>query len=268
MKTNYLYKRILISLLAGAMLLLSCTKVIDLKLKDADAALVIEGNVTNSGNNQTVKISKSVAITATNNSPAVSGANVTITRSNDGRVFQLTEQKPGTYTTNTLRGQSGITYQLNVVVNGKTYTSTSTMPNAVKLDSVSLDVTSILNKDYLNPEVFYKDPAGVANYYRYLMFVNDVQVKNIFAYNDDLTDGRAVQRLLRDNDVDLKKGDRINIEMQCTDKNIYTYWNGLNQNENRGGASTTPANPQSNISGGVLGYFSAHTVQQSYFVIP
>lgn len=229
--------------------------------------MVIEGNVTNMGNNQTVKLSKSVAVTDSNNFPAVSGATVTIT-SSDGKVYKLAEQAAGTYITNTLTGQPTKTYQLNVVTDGKTYTATSTMPNPVKLDSIGLNVVSILSKNYIYPEVYYQDPSGISNYYNFTLAVNNVKSNNIYVYNDDLTDGRKVSRQLADNDLEITTGKHITIEMQCIDKNIYNYWNGLDQNENRGGASTTPANPQSNISGGALGYFSAHTVQQSFFIVP
>lgn len=267
MKSKIYQHRILYSIFAFAMLLLSCQKVIDIDYKNADAVLVIEGNVTNQGNMQTVKLSKSVAITATNTFPAVSGAAVSIT-SSDGKVYKLAEQTAGTYVTNTLKGQPTKTYQLNVITDGKTYTATSTMPNPVKMDSVSLNKVSILNKDYIYPEVYYQDPAGVANYYHFLLSLNDVKSNKYFIYNDDLTDGRKVSHQLRDDDLNLTSGKVVTIEMQCIDQNIYNYWNGLDQNQNRGGASTTPANPTSNISNGALGYFSAHTVQLNYFLIP
>jgi hypothetical protein len=45
------------------------------------------------------------------------------------------------------------------------------------------------------------------------------------------------------------------------DKQVYTYLNELLQiSGGNGFSSPAPANPESNISGGVLGYFSANTV--------
>ncbi|MVN21874.1 DUF4249 domain-containing protein [Mucilaginibacter arboris] len=267
MKSKIYHQQIFCTLLVFAMLLLSCKKVINIDFKDAGSLLVIEGSVTNQGNTQTVKLSKSVAVTDPNNFPAVSGATVTIA-SSDGKTYKLLEQTAGTYITNTLKGQPTKTYQLTVVTGNKTYTAISTMPNPVKLDSIGLNLVSVLNKDYIYPEVYYQDPAGIANYYHFTLAVNNVKSNNIFVYNDDLTDGRKVSHQLRDNDLELVSGKLISIEMQCIDKNIYNYWNGLDQNQNRGGASTTPANPPSNISNGALGNFSAYTVQQSFFVVP
>jgi hypothetical protein len=256
---------ILITFLAVAMLFLSCKKVIEINFNNAAEMLVVEGNVTNFNSTQTVKLSKSVAITADSNFPAVSGATVTIT--SDGRVYTLVEKTPGTYVTTTLKGQPTKTYQLNIVVGNQTYTATSTMPNVVKLDSLNLSVTNFFNKETLSPTVYYTDPPATTDYYRFVLTVNTVPSKNYFVYNDELTNGRIINRDLRDFDVDLVVGDQVIVEMQTIDKNIYQYWNGLSQNENRGGASTTPANPISNVSNGALGYFSAHTVQIKQFVV-
>lgn len=263
MRTNHQTK--LITFLALAMLFLSCTKVIEIDFNNAAEKLVVEGNLTNFNSTQTVKLSKSVAITDANNFPAVSGATVTIT--SDGRVYPLPEKSPGTYVITTLRGQSAKTYQLNIVTGNQTYTATSTMPNVVRLDSLGLNTTTFGSKQTLSPSVYYADPAATTNYYRFILTVNTVPSKEYFIYNDELTNGRVISRDLRDFDVGLVSGDRVSVEMQSIDKNIYQYWNGLSQNENRGGASTTPANPISNVSNGALGYFSAHTVQIKQFVV-
>ncbi|MGI4750688.1 MAG: DUF4249 domain-containing protein [Janthinobacterium lividum] len=261
----YQTQSILFILLVSAMLLLSCKKVIHIDFKDAGQQLVVEGNVTNSGSMQTVKLSKTVAITDVSNFPTVSGATVTI--SSDGNVYPLQETVAGTYVTNSLKGQPTKTYQLNITADGQTYTATSTMPSQVKLDSLGLDVTSIVGKEFQSIIVYYTDPAAVTNYYRFVLTVNNVASNNYFVYNDELTNGRTVNHSLRDNDLNLVKGDHAAVEMQCIDKNIYQYLTGLDQNENRGAASTTPANPTSNVSNGALGYFSAHTVQDATITI-
>lgn len=247
-------------MLVSAMLLLSCKKVIQIDFENAAQQLVIEGNVTNNTSTQMVKITKSVAITDASNFPALSGATVTIS-SNDN-IYPLKEVSAGNYAITSLKGQPGRTYQLNINYNGQTYTATSTMPSQVKLDSVGLETTSVVGKEYKTVAVAYTDPAAETNYYRFLLTVNSKVSDNYFIYTDQLTNGRTVSRNLRDTDLNLEKGDVAVIEMQCIDQNIYQYWNGLSQNQNRGGASTTPANPVSNISNSALGYFSAHTVER------
>jgi hypothetical protein len=51
--------------------------------------------------------------------------------------------------------------------------------------------------------------------------------------------------------------------MQCITRETYLYYYTLNQQTGAGpGGGTTPSNPPSNLIGGALGLFSAHTVQK------
>lgn len=56
--------------------------------------------------------------------------------------------------------------------------------------------------------------------------------------------------------------------MQHVDAGIYEYFRTLNMLLQVGLASASPANPTSNFSGGVLGYFSTYAQQQRRFTIP
>jgi hypothetical protein len=53
--------------------------------------------------------------------------------------------------------------------------------------------------------------------------------------------------------------------MNCVDRNIYNYFFTLANvtSNNSGFENATPANPVTNLTGGALGYFSAHSTQQT-----
>src|SRR5579859_6804591 len=95
------------------LVLFSCKKVVTLKLNNAPPQLVIEGNVTDGPDADTVKIIRSVNFYADNTFPTVSGASVTIS-DNTGVTDKLTEITPGVYITHTLQGKPGNTYNLSV----------------------------------------------------------------------------------------------------------------------------------------------------------
>jgi hypothetical protein len=245
----------------------SCEKVIDVDIKDAAPAIVIEGIVTNRVDSQVVKISRSALFGQTNVFPAVRGAVVSITE--DGRrKATLQESRPGIYVIRNTRGSPGHTYTLKVEVEGKTYTATSTMPTLVRLDTLGLNSSNFFGNTRRTISIEYQDPAGVKNYYRSLLTVNGKSSKQFFLFDDNFTDGKKISQELFDFDIDLLQGDVAEVELHCVDSLIYRYWQGLDQNQNRGGASTTPANPVSNISNGALGYFSAHTRQSKVVRIP
>lgn len=253
--------------LAGA-LFASCEKVIDVDLKDASPVLVIEGVVTNRADSQFVKISRSVPFGEPNVFPGFSGANVTITNTTTGRVFVLPERSPGIYMTRNFIGRPDNTYSLRVEAAGKVYTATSRMPNQVGIDSLGVSVSTFLGEEQKTVQLLYTDPVKEKNYYRFVLKINGEASKDIFTYDDNFSNGRKVSRELFDFDLNAETGDRAEIEIQCIDPTVYRYWQGLDQNQNRGGASTTPANPVSNISNGALGYFSAHTKQNEVIIIP
>lgn len=238
----------------------SCTKVIDLKLGDDTGKLVIEGNLTNVKGMQLFKLSTNVPFTNTNTYPPVTGGLVNL-NDEKGNTYRLIETSPGSYIANDLAGIPGETYRMTVAVDGKTYTARSVMPEVVKLDSVTTKLSDFDSKKR-QVIIHYQDPVGIVNQYRVVMYVNNVQVKAVFAYNDDFNDGKYVHNEIRQQDIDIYANDQITIEMQCIDNPVYTYWLTLMQQGGSGpGGSVTPSNPPTNISPTVLGYFSAHTTQ-------
>ncbi|MGC8751186.1 DUF4249 domain-containing protein [Hydrotalea sp.] len=243
--------------------LFSCKKIINIDLKNVAPQLVIEGTVTNSSPAQ-VLLSKTVNFSADNVFPPVTDATVTISDLH-GNVYPLLQTSPGTYTNNNLIGTPGTTYRLQVVQGGNTYTASSTMPQQVNLDALLTDNIVFAGKIIPIIQPQYTDPADVANYYWFIEYINGVENKRIFVWDDNLTNGGVSTRPLIEPDSTINTGDTIMVEMRCIDKPIYQYVRGLQDLQNN---AATPANPTSNISGGVLGYFSAHTRQRKSVVIP
>lgn len=255
-------------LLAFTLILLSsCEKVISLNTGNKTGDLVIEANITNIEGPQLIKLSTNTALSNTNNYPPVTGAQVSLS-DQSGNVFKFSESTAGTYTIDRLAAKSGVTYTMHVLSNGKDYTANSVMPELVPLDSISSSKDEFGNKDLRKITVHYHDPAGVVNQYKFNLFVNGVQVKSIFANNDDFTDGNQVSLVLRQDDIDIHAGDQVSVEMQCIDKLIYTYWFTLmRQSPDGPGGGVTPANPPTNISPVTLGYFSAHTTSSKTILV-
>jgi len=244
----------------------ACKKVIDLDLGNKTGQLVIDGNLTNIKGTQSVKLSTNVPFTNTNIYPAVTGAIVTI-NDDQGESFSLKELAPGNYSIDNTAGIPGRKYSMNVNTGGKDYSATSIMPFLVKLDSVTTKISDFDSKKR-QVIVNYQDPPGVPNQYRFVMYVNDVQVKAVFAFNDDFNDGKYVRADIREDDIDVYPGDKVTIEMQNIDKPIYTYWLTLMQQSDNGpGGGVAPSNPPTNISPATLGYFSAHTTQTMSIVV-
>lgn len=251
-------------LIAALVAMAACKKVINVDLNNVTAQIVIEGEITNNLNPVYVRISKTVNFSSDNTFPPVSGATVTVTDSTTGRIFSLNETDSGLYTTVQITGIPKHTYLLSVNAEGKQYKASSTMPGTVALDSVTFaENTDFNNKKEINAIVNFQDPTAAGNYYQFTEYLNGKLVPNIFVFEDRLSNGRYVQQPLYNDSSYLQKGDTLQLNMYCVDKNIYNYFfTLLNVTGNNNFQSATPANPNTNISNGALGYFSAHTVNQ------
>lgn len=256
MRSLFFYSLILL-------LLDSCQKVIQVNLNGTTAEYVIVGKITDEPGSCEVSITRSKDFGEDNQFPGISGATVTI--ENNGVVTSLPETDQGIYSASGLLGQPGQTYLLTVHLGTATFTASSTMPQPIGPDSVYVSTGRLTNKKYVT--VIYRDPAGVANYYHFIQYVNGKKEPSIFVSDDEFTDGQTVKPQLDfNNDTndparDIKSGDSVRIDMICNDAAVYTYWSSLNDGATGTGQSASPANPVTNISGGALGYFSAQTVR-------
>lgn len=245
---------------------MACEKVIDIDLNEQNPQYVIEGSITDEAKPHQIKISKTVNFDEPNTYPAVQGAIVTIS-DNSGNSETLIETKSGVYETKIMQGVAGRTYTLTVKYDGKTFTASSKMPDKVTLNGA----TFLPNGRGFGNDTIptftaipqYKDPAGIKNYYRFIQYINGVEDKTILVRNDNITDGKTnVQQPLFSLEA-LYENDKYELVMQNIDEAVYTYFFALNSSIGQGpGGGTTPSNPPSNISGGALGYFSAHTTNK------
>lgn len=258
------------SLLVLACILCSCEKVIDVDISDMEKKYVIEAVLSTEPGGCVVLVSQTRNIDENNDFDGISGAEVSIA-DNTGNNVVLTETATGMYQAPSLTALPGKSYALRVILNGQVFTATSSVPQPVNMDSIFLTEESLFSSTRRLVNVEYYDPPGKGNYYRFIQYINGIKEKKIFVRDDAFTDGNSSLIKLRypdDDDNDIKSGDHIQVIMQCIDPAVYQYWYSLDQSATGDNNSASPANPVSNIVGGALGYFSAHTSQVKTMVAP
>lgn len=255
--------------LAVAVSTTSCEKVIDIKTNNSTPQLVVEGNISNTPGPYTIKLSTSVNYDQSNTFPPVQNAVVKIS-DDKGNSETLKETTAGTYQTATLNGTVGATYSLYIkTTDNKEYTASSTMPAVVPLDDVKIQHSTFKSsdEDTLEAVVYFTDPKGLGNNYRFMQYINGVPSKAINLTNDKYFDGNPTNfSLFRKDKEYIKKGDAVLVEMRCIDKANYDYFNTLENIIDRPD-NPAPANPISNISNNALGYFCAYSVTQQTVVV-
>lgn len=246
----------------------SCEKVVELDLGDAEQMLVVEGIVHDSLGDNFVQISKSKPFNDNNGGfEQVSGAIVSIS-DNSGNNYLLTEIEPGKYNSNTLKGVSGRTYTLQVNIAGKIVYAQSYLPSKVELDSLSYEKInapfggSDNEKDQYRVFTHFHDPENVVNYYRFKPFTGSEQSKGFLSLDD---------RLIEGDDVDFpmflteyEEGDTATIQLLSVDEANYRYFNAIDASQN----GEVPGNPETNLVGeNVVGYFGAYAKSEKSLVI-
>ena len=252
-------------IVACLLALLSCTKTIRPNLDTVAPQIIIQGAISDTAGPYYVSVNNTVGFYADNVYPGVSGAAITITDSTTGVQDALTETAPGLYMTHAItQGAYGHVYQLHVVLGGKTFQSSSTMPQPVLLDSLSFDTT---DSKKLRPQANYKDPAGMANFYKYSVAINGKPDPRFQTFEDRLSDGRYIQDKVDADTSEFRHGDLVRLSLVCVDKRVYTYLSEAEKIAYSNDIQSAPSNAVSNISGGCLGYFSAQTVSSKTALI-
>jgi len=243
---------------------ISCEKVIDLKLNEENQKVIIEAIVNKDSTAHYVKITKTISFDESTSYPTVDNAIVTLS-DNAGTSETLSFVGNGLYKSINFLAVEGRTYYLNVTVDGKTYTSTSTMPYNVPIDTVSLQEFSFGPIPNFFPIAERMDPKDIRNYYTFNLYKNNIRIDGIYLQDDQFSDGVKVLEPIFGGDCTNK--DTLRLEMGCIDQFVHKYFYTLSVNAG-GTGGAIPANPESNISGGCLGYFSAQTLQVKTVVIP
>lgn len=234
---------------------------IDLNLEDLGPQTVIEANISDRSGPYQVRISKTGGFNQLSNFQQVAGAEVFIS-DNQGNSEMLREIEAGLYETQSLQGKSGRIYMLSVLAEGKEFTASSKMPEAIEFDFISLqnhgwDYTFICA---------FTDRQGVDDFCRIKVFKNGELVYR-YLYQGRYSDGEQI--ILDDFDVSFTENENVQIQLLTINQEMYEYLIMLNPDEGGGDYNpempeffpVSPANPKTNIDNNALGYFSAHTVR-------
>lgn len=263
--------KIIFSLLIFSVFIISCEKVIELELSDAETKLVVEAQLNNGAGENYVILSKSGSFYETSDFLMVKDAKVTI-NDNNGNSYELTEVKDGVYYNALLDGQFSTKYSLKIESENEIYTAQSTMPELVTIDSIAVEIRQGNGPGGGNGEeekfrinCHFQDPANVDNYYK--LSIRNIQTgeSEFTIYNDDFFDGRDADLPIRGASV--FSGDSLVVELHSLDKANYEFFKLLESN-GMSAFSTSVGNPTANIDGeDVFGIFGATAVDKKPLII-
>jgi len=257
--TNYADMKRIFYLLILTFIFYSCEKVIDVDLNEAAPQIVIVGNLNVDSKYSDVVISLTSSYYDTLPGTKVKGAIVNV-QDEKGRIYKFTEKKDGIYRSTEIKPAVNNTYKLSVLAYGKNYNAQSTLNPAVAIDSVNWvyeNGNSFIDAGYY-VNVYLTDPPGIKNYYRLKIFLNK-KLKNssddLIFFNDRYVDGNKLEYSLFNDPYQLN--DTVLVQLISLDSAVYEYYKTFTELMNTNPGSAAPANPNTNLSNGALGYFAA-----------
>ena len=261
----------LLTFLSLIILSTSCESIIEIDLDYMKPKLVIEGVVNDSDDKCFIKLSKTTDYFYRNINPTVSGAVITLT-DNVGTIIKFNEAEAGNYVGESVQVKSDLNYTLSILSEGEKYDAYATIPQKVSIDSLTCKYypKSIIYDVGYVVSCHFTDPGEFRNYYRVKTYnINDrTKAKNSKdIYNDELCNGNHVEWTWSYEVY--QQSDTVVVELYTLDVQTFDYYKTLFQIS--GGSEmlsfTTPANPNTNISNGALGYFGAYTISRDTIII-
>ncbi len=250
-----------------------CEDVIQVDIDSGKPQIVIEARITNSLNNNFVKITESTDFYNPNTYNTISGAEV-IVKENDDKEYLFEETSPGKYQHNQLIVIPRNKYSITVQYNGEKYSAVSNVPQGLNIDSLNYVIKKrpFKKEKFLELHVYFQDNKNQKDFARFVVYKNGEKINKIFVYNDRLTNGNYINYFFFNFDKEsFHLGDKIFVEMQTIDEQTYKYYrtlkNAVAQQQRGPFGSAAPANPTTNWSNNAFGYFSAFTVSTGSVIL-
>lgn len=258
----------------------ACEKVVDLKLKENEAKMTVDGLISPNLEESYVKLEWTKSYFSEQSYLPIENAEVRVSTA-DGYTITFREVSPGIYLPpNNFVGEIGLRYQLNVNHPEGNLQAQSTMPDTTTIAHMELFKASA--EDLKWDEGYHLlgtmiNQPNVKNYYLAELYVNgnlnlrtaeDITVFNDEYFGDNPTFSGVIKRWITDEGDELPQlNDTLSIRLLNLDKAAYDYYSALSETPQQGGIfGKNPANLPSNIQGG-LGLFQASSYTQSRPII-
>jgi len=230
----------------------SCEDVIDVNVQEAPARLVIEASLDwekgTTGNNQTIKLSKSTPYFDTTTNTSVTNASVKVTNTNSNEEFVFTHQSNGMYTTTQFVPVINNAYTLEVVYDGETYMANETLTSVTDITNITQSVEDGFDDEALEFNVFFTDPIDEENYYLFKVQRRGDLLPELEDGDDEFVNGNEITWWFeKEEDEDTDKieeympGDIVDISLFGISEDYHNYIRILiEQSEGAGLFSSTP----------------------------
>jgi hypothetical protein len=279
-----------------SLVFISCEKDIDIELDPSQTRLVVDASIENNLP-PVIFLTKSFDFFSKIDSAALAGSfvrNAKVTIDDGSRKVVLLEDSLKSsegatiyfYSTATnlgFWGRVGARYVLEIDVEGKRYSASTTIPEITRrIDSLWWESLP-LAKDSNAVRIVLKatDRPGLGDYIRYYTRVGtapffpgfnsvfDDQIIDGITYTIPIDKGLNKNSQFSDTSIYFKRGDTVTLKLCNIDKQTFDFWRTYEFSfQSIGNPFSSPTRILSNISGGALGYFGGYGAQYRTIIVP
>lgn len=284
-----------------SLLLVSCEKEVNIKLESSAPRVVVQGSIeTNQPPvvvlTSTMGFFSRVDLSTLQNSFLHNA----VIKVNDGsRSVTLKEYtidsgsfKFSVYTVDTsslsniMFGENGKIYTLTIDLDGKTYKSSTKIPNPQGFDTMwfaePLFAGDNTPDSALQLFVNYKDPDTTGDYVRAFTSRNNEPFYYSSNFSDEVVNGKTINNIgmaagyentngtrNRDSLIYFFPGETVTLKWCAVDRGVYNFWNTLDFAKGAvGNPFSSPINPTTNLTNGALGVWAGYGVYMRTAKVP
>ncbi|MDZ7739284.1 MAG: DUF4249 family protein [Bacteroidales bacterium] len=260
-------RRYLSIILISAFTMASCEEIIDVDLKTSEPVLVAEATIL-LDSLAVVKLAYTSSYFDTEKAKIEDYALVSIS-DDSGRSEVLEYMGEGVYRGNIIRGKENTEYSLSISAGDRSYNGSSYLnskPEILILEYEKLDIPHYSEETIYSLMAIITDNPYSDNYYMLRYYRNGEMINDYYSiFSDRYLQADTI--VYSDYKLDFYKTDTVKVELYAIDRGVYNYFNLVNDVLFSAMSSSTPFNPESNISGGILGYFMAASFDSDSIII-
>jgi len=249
----------------------ACTDKIDLKIQNSEPVLIVEAKIKSIEKELRVELSKSTEFDDTPNSPLwIANANVFVTINGEAEV-EVPYTENGKYIIENILVDAGTKYNLRIVWGEKEYKSSSSMREIIPILDIKFAAAfrpGNNDEDGIPHEIqmFVNPPLDSTDYYFTRISILDTFTNNwinesYLQWNDEIYSKGPALFPYRET---FAIGDSLKVEFSHISKEVFEFYETLDDVKRQNPSSLAPMNPTSNISNDAIGYFGAFKTYQKY----
>ena len=278
-------KKIIKTIILFIFLLSACTEPYETELESGFIRFVVQGSINNELKAHQVVLTESADYFSNVPAKKITGANVSI--SDGENTYNLHEVSDGLYETDTIAGEPGKTYTLNISSGGKSYEASCYLNYCPPIDSINFGYYDLSAYDIIDSSAYILlsalEPPTPDNYYMWNVYRNDTletdTINEVYFSDDFFINGAYMSDVEVGWVRKVEIGDTITLEMLAITKEYYDYvYQLLSVTDwNMGPFGGPPANPNGNIievnsndnnNDDPLGFFLAYSTFSITKIIP